>query len=157
MEENNKKVVVFQVAEGEYAVCINDVISIEKQEGITAVPALPSHVVGIKKVRDELIPVIDLEKVLYNRSMEQNDRNRLIVLKTEELTFAVSVSDAKEILVVTEDSIKQTGISAYQHTRYFTAVIQLENRLLMVIDSSILIHSLEGIKEIKEYMNNQPA
>ncbi|MGP7816167.1 chemotaxis protein CheW [Niallia sp. 01092] len=156
MKDTNK-VVVFQVAEGEYAISIDYVISIEKEEGITAVPALPSHVVGIKKVRDELLPIIDLEQVFYNRAMTKNERNRLIVLKTDELTFAVSVCDAKEILVVPEESMKQTAISAYQKTSYFTEVIQLENRLMMVIDPAIFIHSLAGLKEIKDYMKNQPA
>ncbi len=155
--ENNNKVVVFQVEEGEYAISINYVISIEKEEGITLVPSLPSHVIGIKNVRDELIPVINLEKVLYNRELKKTDRNRLIVLKTEELTFAVGVSEAKEILMIPEESIKQTGIAAYQNTQYFSGVIQLENRLMMMIDPAILINSLEGLKEIKEYMKNQPA
>jgi len=153
MEDHNKAV-VFQVAQGEYAIFIDYVISIEKEDGITEVPSLPSYIVGIKKVRNELIPIIDLEQVLYNRSINNEDQNKLIVLKTEELTFAVLVRDAKEILAVAEENIKQVGLAAYQKTSYFTGVINLDNRLIMLVDPSVLIDSLDGIKEIKEYMNN---
>ncbi|GKU81104.1 chemotaxis protein CheW [Niallia sp. NCCP-28] len=152
--EDQKKVVVFQVAQGEYAISIDCVISIEKEDGVTEVPSLPNYIVGIKKVRNELIPIIDLEQVLYNRPIQEKDQNKLIVLKTEELAYAVLVSDAKEILAVAEENIKQAGLAAYQKTSYFTGVINLENRLIMMMEPAILIDSLDGIKEIKEYMNN---
>jgi purine-binding chemotaxis protein CheW len=152
MEDYNK-VVVFQIAQGEYSISIDYVISIEKEDGITEVPSLPNHIIGIKKVRNELIPIIDLEQVLYNRPIRERDQNKLIVLKTEELTYAVLVSDAKEILAVAEENIKQVGLAAYQKTSYFTGVINLDNRLIMMVDPFVLIDSLDGIKEIKEYMN----
>lgn len=97
MEE--KKVVIFKVANGEYSVDVSYVISIEKEEQITPVPQLPSFVRGIRKVRDELIPVIDLQMVLYNQKTEENENNKLIVARTEDISFAMIVNDAKKFLI----------------------------------------------------------
>lgn len=158
MNQDIDKAVIFQVGAGEYSISIKHVISIEKEENITSIAQLPSYVLGITKVRDELIPVIDLQNVLYSKSIASNEHNRLIVIRTEELSFAVLVHAAKEIIDVKDEMIKQAGLSAYKKTSYFTGVLNLEdNRLVMMIEPKVLIDSLEGIKEIKDYMNRQPA
>ncbi len=54
------KVVVFHAGKEEYALSIEHVISIEKLEKINPIPHLPSFVLGLVKVREELIPVLDL-------------------------------------------------------------------------------------------------
>lgn len=152
-----KKVVIFKVANGEYAMDVSFVISIEKEEQITPVPQLPSFVKGIRKVRDELIPVIDLQMVLYNKKTEENINNKLIVARTENISFAMIVSDAKEIIDVKEEVIKEVGISAYKKTEYITGVLNLENRLVFMLDPNILLETIDGVKEIKDYMKNQPV
>lgn len=152
-----KKAVIFKVANGEYSMDVSYVISIEKEEEITPVPQLPSFVKGIRKVRDELIPVIDLQMVLYNKKTEENVNNKLIVARTENISFAMIVSDAKEIIDVKEEVIKEVGISAYQKTEYITGVLNLENRLVFMLDPNILLETIDGVREIKDYMKNQPV
>lgn len=152
-----KKAVIFKVANGEYSMDVSYVISIEKEEQITPVPQLPSFVKGIRKVRDELIPVIDLQMVLYNKKTEENINNKLIVARTENISFAMIVSDAKEIIDVKEEVIKEVGISAYQKTEYITGVLNLENRLVFMLDPNILLETIDGVREIKDYMKSQPV
>lgn len=154
MAESNKTV-VFQAGNEEYAFPILYVVSIEKMEGMTAIPHMPDYVTGITKVRGELIPVIDLEKVLYNRDIQADEKTRLIVLETEDISMAVLVKDAKEILEIPEGNLKQPGLVAYQNTKFIRGIANFEKRMIMVIDPEVLIQSLEGIKEIKDYMKNQ--
>ncbi|MBP2240789.1 purine-binding chemotaxis protein CheW [Cytobacillus eiseniae] len=153
--DNINKVVVFQVGNEEYAIPIQFVMSIEKVEGITPIPHLPSYVNGITKVRDELIPVIDFEKILYNRSYEMSEATKMIVLQTEMLSIGVIVSEAKEIIDIPSDKLKQLGLIAYQKTTYFTGVANLDSRVITMIDPSILVQSLDGIREIQEFMKSQ--
>ena len=47
------------------------------------------------------------------------------------------VSDAKEILDIKEEVIKEVGISAYQKTEYITGVLNLENRLVLMLDPNV--------------------
>lgn len=153
MSDQNK-VVVFQVGHEDYAIAIDFVISIEKVEGITPIPHLPNYVKGIVKVRGELVPVIDFEQILYNRPIQSTESTRLIVLHTEDLSICVMVNDAKEIIDVAPENIKQLGLVGYKKTEYLTGVANLEQRLITIINPSILVQSLEGIKEIQEYMRS---
>jgi purine-binding chemotaxis protein CheW len=154
MAESNKTV-VFHAGSEEYALPILNVISIEKLEGVTAIPKMPSFIMGISKVRGDLIPVIDLEKVLYDRDIEADDKTRIIVLKTEEISVGVLVKDAKEIIEIPPENLKQPGLIAYQKTKFISGIAAFDKRMIMVINPETLIHSLEGIKEIKEYMQSQ--
>lgn len=149
------KVVVFRVGKEEYAAPIPFVISIEKMEGITPIPHLPNYVKGIAKVRGELVPVVDFENILYSRTLQENETSRMIVLQTDELSFAILVNEAREILDISSENLKQPGLIAYHKTSYFIGVANMDTRLITLIDPSKLVESLEGIREIKEYMKTQ--
>ncbi|MEH7441813.1 chemotaxis protein CheW [Bacillus sp. JJ1122] len=154
MAETNKTV-IFQAGNEEYAFPILYVISIEKLDGITAIPHMPDYVTGITKVRGDLIPVIDLEKVLYGRDIQVDEKTRLIVLQTADISIGTLVRDAKEILEIPAENLKQPGLIAYQKTKFITGIANFDKRMIMVIDPETLIQSLEGIKEIKEYMQKE--
>ncbi|KIL49014.1 chemotaxis protein CheW [Jeotgalibacillus alimentarius] len=149
--EDGLKAVVFKCGNEEYAISIQSVISIEKEEKVTPVPHLPAYMPGITEVRGELVPVLDFEEILYNRPLVAEE-SKMLVLKTEQLSLAVRVRDAKEIIDIPAERLKEIGLAAYRRTEYFTSVAQLENRLITIIDPEILTESLDGMKEIREYI-----
>lgn len=149
------KVVVFTVGQEEYAITVDHIISIEKIEGFTRIPHLPDYVRGIVKVREELIPILDLEKVLYDRFVTKENSTRMIVIRTADMSLGILVNEAKEILDILPEQVKQLGLVAYKNTSYLTGVANLESRLITFIDPTQLVRSLEGIREIQEYMQSQ--
>lgn len=149
---NFEQAVVFACGNEEYAVPIEQVVSIEKLEHVTPIPHLPSYLLGFSRNRGELIPVIDLQQILYNRSTS-GDIARVIILNTELVNYGLYVSDAREILNIDPQLIKQMGLVNYEKTKYFTAVANLENRMISCIDPNILVNSLEGIREIVQYLH----
>ncbi|MBM7584539.1 purine-binding chemotaxis protein CheW [Bacillus pakistanensis] len=153
--KENRKAIVFQTGNGEYGISIKNILSIEKLDKITPIPHLPSYVSGMIKVRDELIPVLDFNKLLYHVEMSDLHTSRLIVLKTESITFGIIVDEAKEIVDIPEQSLKQVGILAYSNAKYFSGVVNLSDRLITMIDPEILVESLESIKDIKEYVEEK--
>ncbi|WAA10482.1 chemotaxis protein CheW [Fervidibacillus albus] len=150
-----KKWVIFQVETEEYAIEVGRVISIERTEPFTPIPQLPEYVKGIMKVRNELVPVVDLRKVLYEKDEQENESVRIIVLKTNRMPIALLVTEAKELIETEEGNEKQVGLINYKQTAFFKSVIQLQNRLITVIDSDVLIETLDGIREIYTYMEEQ--
>ncbi|MGM0846076.1 MAG: chemotaxis protein CheW [Bacillota bacterium] len=150
----NKKAVIFHSGKEEYSIPVGHVISIEKPENITSIPQLPQYVLGITKVRGELVPVIDFANILYG-SKESTTDKKLIVLKSEILSLGIIVHEAKEILDIPEGALTQMGLMAYSRTKYFSGVINLEDRLITMIDPDILVESLDGIREIQDYMKAQ--
>ncbi|EDL64758.1 chemotaxis protein CheW, partial [Bacillus sp. SG-1] len=130
---------------------VGHVISIEKPENITSIPQLPDYVLGITKVRGELVPIIDFANILYGQQESTEDK-KLIVLKSEVLSLGIVVHEAKEILDIPEGALTQVGLMAYSRTKFFSGVINLEDRLITMIDPDVLVESLDGIREIQDYM-----
>lgn len=145
------KSIVFRCENEEYAISIVHVVSIEKIETINPIPHLPNYLLGFTRIRGELIPVLDLNLILYNKPT-QGQLARIIVLNTDVVNYGLAVSEAKEILDFRDEEIKQVGLVNYVQTRYFTAVANLEHRMITIVDPKILVNSLEGIREIINYM-----
>lgn len=143
--------VVFQCGTEEYAVPVSQVVSIEKMEHITPIPHLPNYLMGFTRIRGDLVPVLDFQRILYNRP-SVGAQVKMIVLHTDVVNYALVVSDAKEILDLDEEILKQVGLVNYAKTKYFTAVANLEHRMVTYVDPHILVQSLEGIREIIQYL-----
>ncbi|MBS4194588.1 chemotaxis protein CheW [Lederbergia citri] len=147
--------IVFNAGQEEYAIPVQYVISIEKYENVNPVPHLPEYIRGVVKSRGELIPVLDFSFILYNRHIHNDDDVRMIVIHTEELSFAVLVNEAKEILEIPENVLQQMGLVAYHKTKYFSSIANLEDRIITMIDPVSMLEVLEGVKEIKDYLQEQ--
>lgn len=148
----SKQAVVFRCQHEEYAVPIDQVVSIEKIENITPIPHLPNYLLGFTKIRNELVPIIDFNMILYN-TKTTGDLARIIVLNTDIVNYGLVVSEAKEILNFQDAELKQVGLVNYSKTRYFTEVANLQDRIITCVDPKILVDSLEGIREIIEYLH----
>ncbi|MEK4628331.1 MAG: CheW domain-containing protein [Solibacillus sp.] len=146
-----EKAVVFTCGNEEYAVPVDQVVSIEKLERVTPIPHLPEYLLGFTRIRNELTPVIDFQRILYNRPTSGNE-SKVIVLSTDVINYALLVGEAKEILDIAENDLKQLGLVNYSKTQYFTAVANLEDRMISCVDPVILVNSLEGIREIIDYL-----
>jgi purine-binding chemotaxis protein CheW len=143
----SKKLVIFEANGEEYGIPVEFVVSIEKLGAVNALPDMESYLKGITKVREELIPVLDVKQILFTDPILKDDKTRLIVVKTSELSIGLLVEDAKEILDVNEEAIK--GLLAFQSTPYISGMVNLENRLIAIIEPDNLISSLEKIQHIK--------
>lgn len=148
------KVVVFQLEHEQYAIPVEHVVSIEKMITPTVIPQMPDYMMGVVRIRGELVPVLDTMKILYRRPYIETDKTRLIVVSTEDLSVAFIVDDAKEILDIPEEAIKQVNMLFYRQTPYFIGVASLPERLITLIDPNQLFESLEGVKAIKEHVQN---
>ena len=147
-----EKAVVFLCGTEEYAVPVEQVVSIEKLDRVTPIPHLPKYLLGFSRIRGELTPIIDFQSILYNRPTDTKN-SKVIVLKTEMINYGLLVVDAKEIIDFEEGVLKQLGLVNYDKTKYFTAVANLENRMISCVDPSVLVHSLEGMREIIDYLH----
>lgn len=150
-----EKAVVCHAGREEYGIPVSFVISIEKIEQVNHIPHLPAYMRGIIKSRGNLIPVLDLGGILYNEETSIDEQVRMIVIHTDELSFGLLVKEAKEILEIQAEDLKQIGFVAYRNTKYFSAVASLDERLITMIDPISMLEVLDGVKEIKEYMKKQ--
>lgn len=151
------KAVIVQCGNEEYAIPVEAVVSIEKLEQINPIPHLPDYLLGLMRIRGELVPVLDFEQILYGRSALGQADARVVVVQTESFFVGLLVLDAKEILDIPENALTSSGLMAYSMSSYFTTVANLENRMITVVDPAILAKTLVGMDKIGEYVEVQLA
>jgi purine-binding chemotaxis protein CheW len=153
----SKKLVIFQANQEEYGVSVEHVVSIEKLDIVTPIPDMPVYMKGLMKVRNELIPVLDTKQILFRNPMELTEKSRVIVVQTTELSVALLVEEAKEILDVQKESIKPLSSIAGNGSNYISGMVNLEKRLIAMIEPGKLVDGLKEMDAIKEEMEKQLA
>ncbi|ABO67639.1 MULTISPECIES: chemotaxis protein CheW [Geobacillus] len=144
------KYVVFRVEREQYVISIAYVVSIEKMTAPTAVPHMPDYMAGVVRIRGELVPVLDMRKLLYGRAIEETDQTRLIVAAVDDLSVAFIVDEAKEIADIGQDAIQPLQLMSAERTPYLVGMATLPDRLLTVLDPRVLFNHLEEAEEIRE-------
>ena len=134
---------------------VETVVSIEKLERVNPIPHLPEYMLGLMRIRGELVPILDFQQILYGNSAKNDPNARVVVVQTENLYIGLLVLDAKEILDIPESKLTSSGLMAYSRTPYFTTVANLEQRMITVVDAEILSRTLTGMDEIKEYVQTE--
>jgi purine-binding chemotaxis protein CheW len=148
------KVVVFRTGNEEYAIPLQFVVSIEKLDTPTPIPHMSDFIKGIVEIREELIPIIDLEYIFFQRNLHTDENARLVVIQSSKLSLGLLVNEAKEIIEIPEEKIKQVGLISFADTAYISGVVSLEGRLITIINPEILVESLDGMKDLQEYMES---
>ncbi len=151
------KAVIVQCGNEEYAIAVEAVVSIERLEQVNPIPHLPDYMLGLMRIRGELVPILDFEQILYGKTAKGYEDARVVVVQTGSLFIGLLVLDAKEILDIPESALTSSGLMAYSRTPYFTTVANLENRMITVVDPVILSQTLTGMDNIGKYVEAQLA
>lgn len=149
----DQKVVVFSTSNEEFGIPVLNVISIERTQQLNAVPLMPNYMLGVLTIRDELIPIIDSGVILFNKKTNHTDKTKIIVAKTDTLSVGLLVDDAKEIIDIPKNQLKQLSLT-YQLSPYITGVATLEERMITVLDPSKMFDGLEGFDTIEEHIQS---
>lgn len=148
------QVVIFRTGNEEYAVPMQYVVSIEKTEGLTPIPQMPDYVKGVVEIREQIIPVFDLEYIFYQRFLSIDESCRLVVIQIEGLLLGILVNEAKEIIEIPSERIKRIGLISTPKTEYLSGIVSINGRLIAVVNPNNLVNSLEGINQLRDFLDN---
>jgi purine-binding chemotaxis protein CheW len=144
------KAVAFRIGSEEFAFHVEQVLSIEKTQRVTVVPAMPKHVLGVINLRGTITPVINLSTLLYSDSeliAHEYSLQRYIVVRFEKKPFALVVDEATDVLDIPHDSIQTNTINDKNIPSYLSGISKLENRLITIINvDQLLISEASALK-----------
>ena len=138
----NQTIVLFSLDEQHYGLYLSAVERVVLTVEITALPKVPSIVMGVVNFHGEIIPVINIRKRfnLPEREVELDDQ--LIIARTAKriVAFVVDlVSGVHELKHSHLVDIKE----AFQYTEYLSGIAKVE-------DNIVLIHDLEKFLSLEE-------
>ena len=137
------KPVIFKLGNESYGIDINLVSSIEKQVNVVSVPNTLQYIKGIIKLRNEIIPVINLRKKFNMKDSDVPGEN-VIIIKLPNITIAVEVDSVEEIHNIDESEIvDMPTIVKTANLKYFDKVVSVNGKLVVLINANYLLDESE--------------
>jgi purine-binding chemotaxis protein CheW len=137
------KLIVFQLADKEYAIPVNQVRSIEKLQYITRVPKTPAYVKGVINLRGVVTPIIDLRSKFELPRGEDSESMRIIIAGLQDKEVGLIVDAANDVLDVSRDSIEPPPeVVGVMEAEYIGGVVKQDRRLLILLHLDKILQSL---------------
>jgi len=141
-EDEEEQIVIFSVGIGEYAFNINYVKEIIRLPEIVKVPNTASYIEGVFSLRNELLTVINMGKLLDMNCEQQYEQSRIIIISNGNYSYGVIVDKVSNVVQVQKKLFKEN----MQNSRIIKGIYNLNNghRLIMMLEPQELI-SLEEV------------
>jgi purine-binding chemotaxis protein CheW len=126
------------VAGGEhYALPVEAVLEIAELGQVTPVPGAPSGVLGVRNLRGQVIPVIDLASVLGLSGDADNER--IVVTEDGDLRAALAVTST--------DDVGALGPATEEvESPYLSGAILVEDALVGIVDVPALLRAVAPVE-----------
>jgi purine-binding chemotaxis protein CheW len=104
----------FGVADQRYALDVAHVREIVRRPEITPLPNAPELIEGVVELRDNVIPVIDLSRVLGMPPSQITSSSRIAVVELDGMVFGLCVDHATDVLAVNPSDLRDPPALALQ-------------------------------------------
>lgn len=136
---NELEIVEFLVANNRFAINVMKVREIVHPIPITKIPHSHPHVEGIIELRGEVLPVVDLAKVLRFPPSERPEHDKFIVAEFNQLKVVFHVHDVTRIHRVSWKQIEKP-LQMYQGLEAeIIGVVKLEGQMILLLDFEKII------------------
>lgn len=131
---NELEVVMFQIGTGLFGINVLKVREIINAVDVTPIPNSHPNVEGIIRLRDEVLPVVNLAKVLDIPPSENPKNDKFIISELNQIKIAFRVHHVSRIHRISWEQIeKPTDLSAGDQA-YAIGIIKLENEMSILLD-----------------------
>jgi purine-binding chemotaxis protein CheW len=112
---------------------LREIFDLSNKDDIVPIPFTPQYILGIINVRDEIIPVISLLKILEIEEKEITYKKIGII--DEKFKLAFPFTDIVDMKTIDINNIKQIQNAVkLNKDQFLTQEFEYENRIIMIID-----------------------
>lgn len=147
MAMESVKVIICRVAEEEYALNVNHVLSIERIQNIRPVPHTEAYMAGIMQLRGSIVPVMDLRSWLgmepTGQDHEGQAEKRIVVTEYNDKRLGLIVDAATDVTDIALSSVQSVEMN--EGSKEISRVANLDGRLILILDVPMLIEQLHFV------------
>ena len=136
---NELEIVEFQVGVNKFGINVIKVKEIIEPLIITFVPHVHEHVEGIVQLRGEVLPVVNLEKVLGIPKSAANQQDKYIVTEFNNQKVIFHVSNVTQIHRISWEQIEKPSNIYRNGTSHVIGVIKREEEMILLLDFERII------------------
>jgi len=133
------KYLAFRLRGQGYALETSKVKEIVRQMRITPVPRAPEYVKGVAKLRDRVIPVVDIGHKLGMKETDLTEQSCIIVVEVTgsmgSVSVGILVDTVSEVIEIHADQIqKSPAFGVRSDTAYISGIAMLEDDLNIMLN-----------------------
>lgn len=131
---NELEVVLFNLDDGVFGINVLKVREIINVEPVTKIPNSHPDVEGVIRLREEVIPVVNLARVLNIKESDDPSQDKFIISELNQIKIAFRVHHVSRIHRISWEQIeKPTELSAGEQA-YAIGIIKLEDQMPILLD-----------------------
>ena len=127
-----------------YAVNVSQIKEIQEYAQITAVPNSHPSMRGILNVRGQIIPIIDLRKILSLPDVLP-DKTHILISDVDKNMIGFLVDKVEQVIKISEQDIDFTKPEFLKHIDYISSIAKINDELISILDLKKIINSLESV------------
>lgn len=133
-EDSGHQFVTFQVANEGFALPMDQVAEIIRVPESVGVPLTPHTLVGLANLRGNVLPILDLRRILQLNESENSDSTRVIVADAGRRVGLI-VDKVAKVVNVDESSIETADcMESVTHTEILSGVIRVDDSIIQLLD-----------------------
>lgn len=142
--QEERQLVVFDLANESYGVDIRAVQGIIRMQTITRMPKTPDFVEGVINLRGKVIPVVDMRKRFDLIVKEETGDSRIVVVDIGGQEVGMIVDAVTEVLRISADSIEPpSSVITGADSAYLMGIAKVEERLIILLDLEMVLSNAE--------------
>lgn len=151
VEENIKEIqfLVFESANNFYGIDILKINEILKPVPVTRLPNSEEFVLGVINLRGNIVPVIDVRKILIHHFTELTNTSRIIVCNIFNKNIGILVERVMEVVSLKEDQIEGGELRNFSNN-YIEGIGRSNDKLFLIFNLPLLVQQYNQQKEIKQ-------
>lgn len=153
---NELEVILFNLGENLFGINVLKVREIIVPLATTKLPQSHENVEGVIRLRDEVIPVIDLGKVLnISRIEDSNAQDKLIVCELNKIKIAFRVHGVNRIHRISWEQIEEPGELSAGQQAFATGIIKMDDDMAILLDFEKVVIDINpksgiNVEKVKE-------
>lgn len=149
-QENNSQYLFFELAGKLYVVDSVNVVQAIMLPYINIPQKMPNHIIGFINYGVLTVNVIDLRSILNLEQKQYSVNDKVIILKTDEMIFAVIVDNIIDIIQIPQSEIKAPPINSTQN--FINMIYCFDSSIVSFLDLSS-IEELVKSTQLEAHMN----
>ncbi|MDG5473103.1 chemotaxis protein [Jeotgalibacillus sp. ET6] len=131
---NELEIIEFEINHNRYGINVIKVKEIIQPAAITPIPHAHPFVMGIIQLRGEVLPVVDIRKVLGAARQEKVPHQKFIVSEFNQQKIVFQVDNVSMIHRISWDQIEKPSQIYQNEASQVIGVIKRENEMLLLLD-----------------------
>lgn len=147
------KQAIFRLGEEEYGLDILDVNIIENYVSTIQVSNGPSNVMGVVRLRGEIIPVYSLRAKFNLAEKTPDEETRLVLTTSNDILIAYEVDMIEEIIMMESNHLYEVSpVLKSSETKYVKMIANVDGRIILLLDANGILSEVEQ-KQIKDMID----